>query len=218
MLSIIGIIGLACFDKKIVFCEENPVSDHVVIPYNTIFVMPAHIIYEDAYTEQNLHDVDPGVKNMFETMSIAYAENLILKAGRKSVTLDKLTPNQKGVLENTYNILLANSEELVKVWTDKGKFAKDFALFQETCEADAILVHFVKVKIGRIDTLAIVLGASIPDTSITSLKMAMIDLKTGKTYWQCSSIARTMPNEAIIDSCLKVLYSVFPGNSEKVKK
>jgi len=213
----IAVLILGCAYFNIALCDQSSVSSGSNIPCESIIVIEPFIIYENAYNEQNLHAVDINIKNMVDVETAAFAADVLSKSGLKPMTINALDSEQKAAIEPTYRAVQNNSEELVKQWKSKEAFLKDFGLIKNICKAEAALVQFVKVKIGSQGGWDFMFtGAVIPDSSTTSIKAVLLDLKTGQTYWANSSIERTVPNNnSIVKRLLKELYSKFPGYNKK---
>jgi len=216
--SILAVITILCCAYSYTsFCEQPITTADSKIPCDNIFILEPFIVYEDAYNEQNLHAVDINVKSMIDSETSIFAMDVLSKSGFKPLGIGAITSEQKTAIENTYNVLQNKSEELVRQWKDKGSFLKDFEIINNTCKADALLVQFVKVKVGSPGGWDFMFtGNVIPDSSTTSIKAAILDLKTGKTYWSNSSIERTIPNNnSVVKRLLNTLYSKFPGYTKK---
>lgn len=220
ILMLLTAVILCCAYPNTVLCEEAVAAADPKIVCDSVLILEPFIVYENAYNEQNMHAVDTNVKNMFNTDTSIYAMNVLSKTGLKPLSGNALTAEQRMTIAGAYDNLQNNSEELVKQWKDKSRFLKDFTLIQDGCKVDAILAQYVKVKVGSPGGWDFMFtGAVIPDSSTTSIKIVLLDLKTGKTYWSNSSIERTVPNNSnVIKRLLDSVYSNFPGYNKKEGK
>jgi hypothetical protein len=179
-------------------------------------VLKPFIIYEDVSNEQNLQKVDPAAQLIFDDSSAQWSAEVFSSVGVESTSPAALSDIQMNSIGGAYDLLEKGSEDLVKQWKDKQQYLSAFNTIRNTCGADCLLVQFVKVKVGAAGSWDFMYsGAVTPSTSATSIKLALIDLNTGKIWWSNASIEHSMPYKSGVKNLYKKAYGGFPGYEPK---
>lgn len=186
------------------------------VPFSRVFVLNPFIVYEDARNEQNLQTVDPSAQLVFEDSSAQWAADVFSTAGIENTGSAALTSAQMESIKESYDLLNKSGEDLVKQWKDKQAYLNAFSAIKNISGADCLLVQFVKVKVGERGTWDFMYSGKVtPTTSSTAIKLALIDLNTGKAWWSNASIEHAMPDKNSVGNLYKNSYGGFPGYKPK---
>ena len=196
--------------------EAPQVTMGPVIESKNVMILEPLLVYENAYTEQRFSAADNSTLTIVNAELPAKASEILSSSGFTPITINSLDNSQKTSVMAACNKLRDSTEELVKQWKDKSVFSQDFNLIKSRCNCSAILVQFVKAKIGNAggwDFIAT--GAVVPTTNTTTIKAALINLNSGKIEWFDSALERDLPQKNVIKNCLNKLFLNFPGYKNK---
>ena len=186
------------------------------IPFSQVFVLSPYIIYEDARNEQNLQKADPASQLIFDDVSAKWSADALSMVGLEQIGPNSLTAGQTDSIKEPYDILQKGAEDLIKQWKDKGSYLDAFRAIRDNSGSDCLLVQFIKVKVGDPGGWDFVCtGRVTPTTSSTTVKLALIDLNTGKIWWSNAAIEHYMPDKNNIERLYKTIYDGFPGYKAK---
>ena len=201
--------------------EQKPVdipqvATGPVVESKNVMILEPLLVYENAYNEQRISAPDNSAQNIVNAELPAKASEILSNSGLVPIAINSLDNSQKAAVIAACDKLRDGTEELVKQWKDKSVFFQDFNLLKNRCNCSAILVQFVKAKVGNVGGWDfVVTGTVVPTTSTTTIKAVLINLNSGKIEWSNSAVERDLPQKYVIKNCLNKLFLNFPGYKNK---
>lgn len=186
-----------------------------VVPASTrVLVLTPKVVFEDARTEAPLDSTANGGPGLVTALTDKAIATLKAKHIPEAayVSGGNLSVEQKALAEQAS--ALAN--RLVRENPDPEaiRFIQGLAA---TNESVAVLVQYVRVKVGPSGGWDPIYGAITSGASSSHFRAALLDCQTGRRLWESSVLLRELPdsNSSDFNKVLKNLYSTLNPKTRK---
>ena len=185
-----------------------------VPPSIKVWVLTPKVVFENTQTEEPLDAITNGGPAMIAALTDKSVSILKAKINPSvaSVSTGNLSAEQKASAEQAS----ASANQLVRK-RQNSQAMNTIRSLASTNESVAVLVQYVRVKIGPSKTWNQNTGAITADASSSHFRAVMLDCRTGRCLWGNSVLLREAPdpNNKQFDKVLSLLYSTLNPQPEK---